>query len=67
MENYDNGFKNGFVMGIFVGSMIFTVINTLPFTDRSKYTQAIVECEKSLPRDQHCSKVIGVVDEPNNR
>lgn len=66
MENYDNGFKNGFVMGIFFGSVISAVINTLPFTDRSKYVQAIAECEKTLPRDQHCSKVIGVLDENLN-
>lgn len=45
----------GFFLGV---ATILWVINS-PWSDNSKYRQAIRECERTLPRDQHC-KVIGV-------
>jgi hypothetical protein len=45
--------------GVFVGLFIAVLVNTLPFADSEKYRRAIKECERSLPRDQHCT-VVGV-------
>lgn len=44
---------------IVLGFMIFSILNSMPFADATKYRDAVQECEKSLPRDQHCV-VIGV-------
>ena len=44
---------------IFLGFMIAVWCFNSPWSDSSKYREAIHECEKSLPRTQHC-KVIGV-------
>jgi len=44
---------------ILLGFMIGAILNTMPFADAEKYRRAKEECEKTLPRDQHC-KVIGV-------
>jgi hypothetical protein len=45
--------------GILMGFLIGAMLNTLPFSDAERYRRAIKECEKTLPRDQHCV-VIGV-------
>ena len=47
--------------GILFGFMIFSILNRMPFSDAYKYRAAIQECEKSLPRDQHC-RVVGVAE-----
>lgn len=44
---------------ILFGFLIGAILNTMPFADAEKYRQAIKECERTLPRDQHC-KAIGV-------
>lgn len=44
---------------IVVGFMIAAILNTMPFADAEKYRRAIEQCEKPLPRNQHC-KVVGV-------
>lgn len=46
-------------LSIFIGFMFFAILNRMPFADAAKYRQAIEHCERSLPRDQHCT-VIGV-------
>jgi hypothetical protein len=48
-----------FLAGALAGWFIAVMLNSLPSSDASKYRAAIAECEKSLPRDQHCL-VIGV-------
>jgi hypothetical protein len=45
--------------GLFIGMFIAALLNTLPFSDAEQYRRAIKECERTLPRDQHCV-VIGV-------
>jgi hypothetical protein len=42
-----------------MGFMIAVWCFNSPWSDNTKYREAVHECEKSLPRDQHC-KVIGV-------
>lgn len=44
------------ILGTLMGCVL---LSTLPFSDAEKYRRAIKECEKTLPRDQHCI-VIGV-------
>jgi len=44
---------------IVAGFIISAMLNTLPFADAEQYRKAIQECEKTLPRDQHC-RVVGV-------
>lgn len=56
-DDYFGGIVVGFVLGLLVSILLYIV----PAAGLSKYKKAIEECEKSLPRDQHC-KVIGVVD-----
>lgn len=48
-----------FLAGVFVGLFIAVMLNALPASNSSRYRAAIAECEKTLPRDQHCV-VIGV-------
>ena len=47
----DNG---GFIFGCIFGVIIMVLVNTFPFTDSAKYRDAIRECEKTLPRNEHC-------------
>ena len=53
-------------IGVFAGFMLGIVfcigLSSLPDSALEKYKKSIKDCEKSLPRDQHC-KVIGVVDD----
>lgn len=49
-------------LGFLLGIILCGVLVNLPNSALKKYEKAIEECEKSLPRDQHC-KVIGVVDD----
>ena len=49
-------------VGFILGVVALIILGDLPFSDGSKYRQAIHECEKNLPRNQHC-EVIGVVIE----
>jgi len=51
MKDFWWGIAFGFMMAIFVANS--------PWGDVYKYRKAIEECERTLPRDQHC-KVIGV-------
>ena len=53
----DSKFATAFAFGFVVAAFLFT----LPVSDSTKYRTAIKECEKSLPRDQHCI-VIGVIE-----
>ena len=55
MKDFWSGIVFGFVIAVWAFNS--------PWSDNMKYRNAIQECEKSLPRDQHC-KVIGV---PNER
>ena len=41
------------------GFMLAVWLLNSPWSDSTKYKEAIKQCEKTLPRDQHC-KVIGV-------
>lgn len=52
---------NEFSLGFVAATVVFGIMANLPFSNVAKYNAAIKECEKTLPRDQHC-KVIGVVD-----
>lgn len=51
-----------FNFGFFVGFIIPVIIVSLPSSDVSLYRKAIEECERTLPRDQHC-RVVGVPEE----
>jgi len=42
-----------------MGFMIAIWLFNSPWSNNTKYREAVQQCEKSLPRDQHC-KVIGV-------
>jgi hypothetical protein len=55
-----NDFWAGFVCGL----MMFMLLSVLPFSDSSIYRTAKEECEKNLPRNQHC-KIVGVPVEGN--
>ena len=44
---------------VLLGFFIYAILNTMPFADAEKYRRAKEQCEKTLPRDQHC-KVVGV-------
>ena len=52
---------NDFALGFVLATVVIGVIANLPFSNVTKFNEAIKECEKTLPRDKHC-KVIGVVD-----
>jgi hypothetical protein len=52
---------NDFSLGFCTATVVLGIVANLPFSSVTKYDKAIKECEKTLPRDQHC-KVIGVVD-----
>jgi hypothetical protein len=43
-----------FFFGISWGIILFVILISLPFTYNSKARKAIQECEKTLPRNQHC-------------
>ena len=43
-----------FLLGMFWGIILFILFISLPFTIVSKARKAIQECEKTLPRNQHC-------------
>lgn len=48
---------------VFITVMLMAVINTnLPGSKVYRYNAAMEQCEKSLPRDQHCV----IVAVPNN-
>jgi hypothetical protein len=49
-----------FGLGFMCGWVLFVALNSMPFTDSTKYKGALAVCEKSLPRDKHC-EVIGIV------
>lgn len=49
---------------IVAGFFLCAILNTMPFADAEKYRRAKSECEKTLPRNQHCT-VIGI-PQPNN-
>jgi len=45
-------------LGIIIGAiMTMWIAVHVPLTKVKAYDQAITECEKSLPRDQHCTIV----------
>lgn len=46
-------------VGILVGVFAMIFLNAGPWSDASKYKEAIKNCEKSLPRDRNCN-VVGV-------
>ena len=49
-----------FFAGCFVGIFVFiAMLQTLPGSLAKQANDAIQECEKSLPRDQHC-KVMAI-------
>lgn len=52
-----NEFTIGWLLGFFVCGFLFS----LPFTDNYKAQKAKQECEKTLPRNQHC--VISAIPE----
>jgi hypothetical protein len=43
-----------FLFGMSWGIVLFVILISLPFTYNSKAQKAIQECEKTLPRNQHC-------------
>jgi hypothetical protein len=45
--------------GFFLGVIVMVWLNASPWSDATLYQRALKECERTLPRDQHC-KVIGV-------
>ena len=47
------------VMGFFVGVALMLGLSLLPSATHRIYMEAKAECEKPLPRDQHC-KIIAV-------
>lgn len=52
-----------FIFGMFAGAILLTVlVSESPTSYHNIVTKAISECEKSLPRDQHC-KIIAVPQE----
>jgi hypothetical protein len=47
-----------FFAGCFVGMAVFMImLGTFPGSMVKQVNEAIAECEKSLPRDQHCKFV----------
>lgn len=47
-----------FFAGCFVGIAVFMImLGTFPGSMVKQVNEAIAECEKSLPRDQHCKFV----------
>lgn len=55
-----------FFMGVFFGVIVCVLSTTIPASTLSVVRNAINECEKSLPRDQHC-KIIAVPKEKDER
>ena len=51
----------GIAIGPVLGLCLAGFISSLPGSYKSRYNDAIKECEKELPRSQSC-KVVGVVD-----
>ena len=41
----------------FMGFIVSVWLFNSPWSDNTKYRQAIQECERSLPRDQHCTVI----------
>lgn len=46
--------KRDTVWGFFIGVLFAAWMMHAPWGDTSKYRNAIKECEKTLPRNQHC-------------
>jgi hypothetical protein len=46
--------KNDVLWGFILGVMVMVWLSASPWSDASLYRNAIKECEKSLPRDEHC-------------
>lgn len=46
-----------FMTGVGVGFIIAALLSKLPGSYYNLVTDAMHECEKSLPRDQHCTIV----------
>lgn len=59
---YKRGQRSGFKSGFLLAFLLVVLINSMPFTDVSRFRKAIAECEKTLPRDKVCD-VKGVVVE----
>lgn len=51
-----------FLAGIFIGLLIVITVVQSPSSNLSQYRAKIEECEKSLPRDQHCTLIAIPVD-----
>lgn len=51
----------GIVIGLILGLIIAASLSNLDTSPSTLYFNAIKECEKTLPRNQHC-KIIGVID-----
>lgn len=57
--------SGSFLVGGFLGILLCAFLNgCIPSSDAYQYKKAIRECEKSLPRDEHCV-VIGVKIDKN--
>ena len=52
-----------FFAGGLISCVIMLWLMASPWSDTTKYRNAIKECERTIPRDQHC-KVIGVIEVP---
>jgi hypothetical protein len=48
-----------YVEGAIIGFMLALWLANAPWSDAMAYRKALRECERTLPRDQHCI-VIGV-------
>jgi hypothetical protein len=42
------------VFGFIIGVMFTGWLNASPWSDSTAYKKAIEECEKTLPRNEHC-------------
>lgn len=53
--NNSNSFVGFFLLGLFTGIIIFSMsLMVIPGTTLRNAKDAIEECEKTLPRNQHC-------------
>jgi len=51
--------KRDTAYAILLGFLLGAILNTMPWADAEQYRRAKQECEKTLPRNQHCI-VVGV-------
>lgn len=64
MSNSNNDQRPGVAVGFILGFALCIAVFNLPWTDNYKAQTAVQECEKTIPRNQHCVIIAIPENEP---